>query len=338
MRNLCVFCSVWFVFHANAQIGGDYTYQFLQLLPSPRHAALGGVTTTLSDTHIEAAMANPALVSAQSSGQFTLNIEPYFAGINRGTAAYAIGIDRQKALLFDVRYIHYGSFDARDELGTQTGTFSGSEVALGVSYAHYLLGPNLYAGLRLSLISSSLDQYHSWGLTSDLGLYYQPFNNKLRFALVAMNIGTQITTYDEVREQLPFSVNFGVSNELAYLPLRWHLGVQHLERWDLAFVNSNQAQLDLNGNPNNQSPSFLAELSRHLVLGAELFPERSFSVQLGYNFLRATELRILDQRNFSGLSVGFGLNIRRFRFQYSHTRYTVAGNSSFFGLTFKPFY
>ena len=275
-------------------------------------------------------MANPALVSAQTAGQFTLNIEPYFAGINRGTAAYAIGIDRQKALLLDVRYIHYGSFDARDELGAQTGTFSGSEVALGVSYAHYFLAPNLYAGLRMSLISSSLEKYHSWGFSSDLGFYYQSINNKIRFALVAKNMGTQITTYDVIREQLPFSVNFGVSNELAYLPLRWYLGVQHLERWDLAFVNPNQVQLDLNGNPNNQSSSFFTEFSRHLVLGAELFPERSFSVQFGYNFLRATELRILDQRNFSGLSVGFGLNIRRFRFQYSHTRYTVAGNSSFF--------
>ena len=338
MRKLFVFWFLATALHSSAQIGGDYTYQFLELLPSPQHAALGGVTTTLSDTYIESGMANPALVSAQSAGQFSLNIEPYFAGINRGTAAYAVGIDRQKAILFDVRYIHYGSFDARDELGEQTGTFSGNEVALGISYSHYFLAPNLHVGLRANIISSSLEKYHSWGLTADLGLYYQPFKSSLRMGLVAKNMGAQITTYNEVREALPFSVSLGISNELLYLPLRWHIGMHHLERWDLAFVNPNQSQFDLNGNPQNQSPSFLTELSRHLVLGAELFPERSFSIHFGYNFLRASELRILDQRNFSGLSVGFGINIRSFRFHYSHSRYTVAGNSSFFGLTFKPFY
>lgn len=338
MRKLYIFWILISALHSHAQTGGDYTYQFLELLPSPKHAALGGFATTLSDTHIDSGMANPALVSAQSAGQLSLNIEPYFAGINRGTAAYAVGIDRQNALLFDVRYIHYGSFDSRDELGVKTGTFSGNEVALGVSYSHYFIAPNLYVGLRANIISSTLEKYHSWGLSADLGLFYQPLKNSLRLALVARNMGAQITTYNDVREPLPFSVSLGISNELAYLPLRWHLGVQHLERWNLAFVNPNQAQFDLNGNPNTKSPGFLTEFSRHLVVGVELFPERPFSVQLGYNFLRASELRILDQRNFSGLSIGFGMNVRRFIFQYSHTRYTVAGNSSFFGLTFKPLY
>jgi hypothetical protein len=336
MRSLLLLFAFFGVLQSNAQIGGERTYTFLELVSSPRHAALGGFTTTLSDLNIDSGMVNPALVSNRSKGQFSLNVEPYFAGINRGTAAYVLGLRNQKALLVDVKYIHYGSFDARNELGEQTGTFTGSEVALGLSYAHYFLAPNLHVGIRASVISSKLEQYHSWGWSADLGVYYQSLQNRMRYALVFQNMGTQITTYVEVYEPLPFNIHFGISNQLEHLPLRWHFGMQQLQRWDLAYVNPNQVQLDLNGNPQDQSVNFLKELSRHVVFGAEMFPDRAFSFQIGYNFLRAAEMKVLDQRSFSGLSLGFGINIRKFRFQFSHTRYTVAGNSNFFGLTFKP--
>jgi hypothetical protein len=38
----------------------------------------------------------------------------------------------------------------------------------------------------------------------------------------------------------------------------------------------------------------------------ELFPKKR--VRIGYNFRRAEELRVVDQRNFSGISAGLGLN------------------------------
>ncbi len=69
-----------------------------------------------------------------------------------------------------------------------------------------------------------------------------------------------------------------------------------------------------------------------MVLGAELFPEKGFNIRLGYNFRRAEELRILEQRNFSGLSFGVGLKMNKLRFSYTHARYTSAANTSFFGL------
>ena len=67
-------------------------------------------------------------------------------------------------------------------------------------------------------------------------------------------------------------------------------------------------------------------------MGAELFPEKAFSIRLGYNFRRGQELNIIDQRNFSGISAGFSLRFNKVRFDFSHSRYTVAANSSIFGL------
>jgi len=72
---------------------------------------------------------------------------------------------------------------------------------------------------------------------------------------------------------------------------------------------------------------------RHVIFGFELFPKRSFNLRLGYNFRRAEELLILEQRNFSGISVGFGLKLNKLKFNYSYSRYTLAGNTSLFGLT-----
>ena len=94
-----------------AQIGGSKTYQFLELSASPRHMALGTWVSTLSMNSIHSALANPAMVSDSIQGQVVLNYQPYFAGINRGTAAAIFGLREGRSILVDTRFIHYGTFD-----------------------------------------------------------------------------------------------------------------------------------------------------------------------------------------------------------------------------------
>ena len=86
-------------------------------------------------------------------------------------------------------------------------------------------------------------------------------------------------------------------------------------------------------NNNGQEVKLPRKIFDHFSFGAEIFPEKSFNIRLGYNFRRAEELRILEQRNFSGISVGIGLKIRKLKFNYSYSRYTLAANTSLFGLT-----
>ena len=80
-------------------------------------------------------------------------------------------------------------------------------------------------------------------------------------------------------------------------------------------------------------PFVFGNALRHVIIGAELFPEKAFNLRFGYNFRRGEELRILNQRNFSGISVGFGLKMNNLKFNYSYSRYTLAANTSLFGLT-----
>jgi len=125
----------------------------------------------------------------------------------------------------------------------------------------------------------------------------------------------------------------GVSQELENVPIRWHLTLDNLQQWNISFSNPNQAQTSLDGSTTEKKTSIFGNALRHTVFGVELFPKKSFNLRLGYNFRRAEELQILDQRNFSGISVGFGLKFNKIKFNYSYSRYTLAGNTSLFGLT-----
>ncbi len=319
----------------SAQIGGDATFRFLELSNSPRQLALGD-PITLRDMDISSTLANPAMIRGEQGGQVMVNYEPYFDGINRGSAAYAYTINRQKALVFDVNYINYGTFEGADPLGNPTGSFTGSEVALGLASSHYFLRQNIHLGVRLRYALSNLESYSSSAILGDIGLYYNPISKPLRIALVYQHLGSQLTAYEDVFEPLPSNLSLGFSSALKYLPLRWHLTFHHLNKYPLYFDNPEDASQTLGGGTNQRSAGLAKKLLRHASFGVEVFPESLFSIRLGYHAQRAAELRILELRNFSGLSFGVGMQLRRLRFQISHARYNIAGNRTFLGLTLEP--
>ena len=317
----------------NAQLGGEATYQFLNLVSAPRQAALGGKVITNVDYDVTQALYNPATINVAMDNQLALNYTSYLGGIGYGTAAYAYTIDRRTQTIHGgITYINYGDFDGYDENGNATGSFSGSETALSVGYATQIGYSDFYVGGNLKLITSKLEQYSSFGAAVDLGLIY--INEDLDFnaALAVRNLGSQITTYAGLNEPLPFEVDFGISQKLEHVPLRWHLTFENLQEWPIGRPNPARAISDLDGNQTEEKVSFFNNVFRHLIVGAELFPDRGFNIRMGYSFRRAEELRILDQRNFSGLSFGIGIKLNKMRFSYSHARYASAANTSFFGL------
>lgn len=316
-----------------AQVGGEATFQFLNLVSSPRQAALGGKVITNYDYDVTSGLFNPASINEEMDNQLAINYSSYLGGISYGTAAYAYTWDRHvQTLHIGMTYINYGEFDGYDQNGVSTGTFTGNEAALSAGYAYQIPYTDFYLGANLKVITSKLEQYNSIGIAADLGAMY--INEKLDFhaALSIRNLGTQIVTYAGLNEKLPLDISLGLSQTLENVPLRWHLTFENLQKWPLAFSNPARASTDLEGNQTQEETSFLGELMRHTVLGAELFPERGFSIRLGYNFRRAEELRIEEQRNFSGLSFGVGIKLNKMRFSYTHARYTSASNTSFFGL------
>ena len=316
-----------------AQLGGNATYQFLNLMSSPRQAALGGKVITNVDYDVTQALYNPATINVEMDNQLALNYANHLGDIRYGTAAYAYTVDRRTQTFHaGVTYINYGNFEGYDENGNSTGDFTGNEAALSIGYALQIGFSDFYAGANVKLISSKLEQYNSFGAALDFGVIY--INQYLDFnaALVVRNIGTQLTTYAGLNEPLPFEIDFGMSQTLENVPIRWHLTLENLQQWPIATANPARATTDLNGNQTQEKVGFLSQLIRHTLLGVELFPKKGFNLRMGYSFRRAEELRIIDQRNFSGLSFGIGLKFNKLRFSYTHARYSLASNTSFLGM------
>ena len=316
-----------------AQLGGNATYQFLNLMSSPRQAALGGKIITNVDYDVTQGLYNPATINLEMDNQLALNYANYLGDISYGTAAYAYTIDRRgQTFHAGITYVNYGSFDSYDENGNNTGTFTGNETALSFGYALQIGFSDFYSGVNIKLISSKLEQYSSLGGALDFGLIY--INEYLEFnaALAIRNLGTQFTTYAGLNEPLPFEIDLGFSQKLKNVPIRWHLTFENLQQWPIAAANPARVTTDLSGNQTQEEIGFLSQLIRHTLVGAELFPDRGFNIRLGYSFRRAEELRILEQRNFSGLSFGIGIKFNKLRFSYTHARYSSASNTSFLGV------
>jgi len=318
---------------ANAQIGGRYAYQFLNLTTSPRMAALGGKVITNYDYDPTQALINPASINPAMDNQLSVNYINYIGDVNYGSAAYAYSWDRRTQVIHaGVTYVNYGSFDGYDEQGNPTNSFSGGEVALSIGHARNIAFTNFHLGGNIKFISSTLEQYSSFGIALDLGAMYVYDAWDLNISVVGRNIGAQITTYDAIREPLPFELIAGISQTLMNVPIRWHLTFENLQTWNLAFSNPNRDEIDLDGQITKENINFFDEIFRHTIVGIELFPEKGFNIRLGYNVRRAQELRIIEKRAFAGISAGFSVKFNKLRLSYTYAKYSSAAASSYFGL------
>ena len=326
---LILLCSV-----THGQIGGQSAYQFLNLVTSPRQAALGGKIITIYDNDVNQANFNPATINSEMDNHLALNYGSYFGEVTYGTASYAYTFDRHlQTFQAGVNYVNYGKFQGTDETGNPTSDFTGSEIALSFGYSFMIPDVPIHFGANAKLISSTLESYNSLGGAVDIGALFIDERNDVNWALVVRNIGIQFTTYSGTKEKLPLEVLIGVSQEVENVPIRWHLTLENLQQWNIAFSNPARAVGSIDGGSTPEKVSVFNNALRHVIIGVELFPRKSFNVRLGYNFRRGEELSVLEQRNFSGISLGFGLKFNNLKFNYSYSRYTLAGNTSLFGLT-----
>ena len=333
LRKLVFLLSLLLSAATFSQIGGKSVYQFLNLAQSPRQAALGGKTVTVVDYDVNQAFYNPATINEKMHNRLSANYGSYYGEVSYGTAAYAYTYDRHlQTFHAGISYVNYGTFKGRDELGNLTSDFTGSEAALSLGYAYNIPWTDMFVGANAKLISSSLESYNSWGAAVDLGFLYVDVDNDINYGLTVRNLGFQIKPYQDTNEKLPLAIDAGISQLMLHVPIRWHVTLENLQQWNIAFSNPNRAEGSLDGGSEEEKVSFFNNALRHVILGAELFPEKGFNLRLGYNFRRGEELRIVDKRNFSGISVGFGLRFGKVKFDYSYSRYTIAANTSLFGL------
>ncbi len=319
-------------FTGKAQIGGETTYQFLELTNSARMAALGGNQVALSDTSdLNLPFHNPALLHQGMNNLVLVNYVNYFMDINYGYASYARSYNGIGNFALGMHYINYGEFKEATELGELTGNFfNAAEYALNMIYSNKY--KRLSYGANLKPVFSAFESYRSFGMAADLGVSYSSKDSLTHVALVARNMGGQITTYyeDGNREPIPFNLQAGISTKLKYAPVMLSLTMQHLTNWDLGWSEEENEQTLENWYERRES--FAKQIMRHAVLGVEILPSPNFTLRAGYNYQRRQELKYDERLSTVGFSMGFGLKVKRFRLDFATSRFHLAGSSNLFSL------
>jgi hypothetical protein len=339
-RSLLVILLYWaFNLVVSSQIGGTYTYSFLSQTNSARVASLGGKVVSLPEDDLNLPFHNPALLSPGMSDNLVLNYVGYFAGIKYGYASYAKSFESLGNFALGLHYIDYGEFTYADVNGIRAGEFSASEYALNLIYSRKI-DSFIRVGINIKPIYSSFEKYNSTGIAADLGIEYFNPSNLFSAGLVLKNIGTQISTYYGTagREPLPFEIQAGVSQKLAYAPFRFSVLLQHLQKWDLSYestLNNDNLFDPLSGEGNEKSgiDKFADNMMRHVILGMEFLPTDNFYVSLGYNYLRRQELKLSARPAMVGFSWGFGLKLSKFHLSYGRASYSLAGGSNHFSIS-----
>jgi hypothetical protein len=318
-----------------AQLGGRYTYGFLGLTSAARSAALSGNVIAVNNPDLSMTFENPALLDSTMGRQISLSYVNYFADINYGQAAYAMNTSRLGTFSARIFYLNYGDFIEANEYGEITGTFKAAEYNLGISWG-LRLDSAFTVGLSVKPVYSVFERYSSWGIAGDVALLYRSQQNRFSAGLVARNIGTQLTTYDNPdREPIPFEILAGFNYKIQYAPFNIFVNLNHLEKYDLDVILPGDVTDPATGEKvyNNRFQETALKALDHVGLGVEFVPGKAINFRFGYNFRRRAELKLGTKNTASGMSFGLGLKLKNFRLDYSLASYHVSGASHLLTIT-----
>ena len=268
---LLLFTGLWEQ-QASAQItGGQHVFSFMNLSPSARITALGGMQIAVKDDDPAFAAANPAALNPTMDGRLSFQHNFFLSDIQHGYVTYAndipkIGFTVHGAL----QYIGYGDIPMTDEYGNKLGgNIKASETALTLGAARPLTD-RLSMGLNLRFGFSTLDIYKSSALAADAGLMYADTAHGFSAALVLRNAGTQLSTYNGTREDMPFDLQIGISKRFRHLPFRFGIIAHHLHQWEITYDDPNFQDDDVlvfgGDEPAESNTSGVDNLFRHVPL------------------------------------------------------------------------
>lgn len=319
---------------AQAQISGDYTYDFLKLPVSARTAALGGNFAAINDNDINLSLGNPSLINANMHNDIGLNFVDYYAGNKFGYATYSRHFESVGSFAANVQFNDYGKFVYADEAGVQSGNFSANELALNVGWGRSL-DSNFSIGANIKGIYSHMETYTSTGLAVDVAASYFSKDGLFSASLILSNIGSQLTTYQGHTEPLPFEIKAALSKRMAHIPLTFSVLFTNLQKWDLTYLSPLQITTDPStGEKKTNEKKGVAgtadKLMRHIVLGAELRPFKILRVRVSYNYQRRHEMSIDSKPGMVGWAWGLGLKVYKFEVSYARAAYHLQPSYNYF--------
>lgn len=304
-KGLLVVISVLFSIARMQAQESQEVYSFLRLPVSAHVAALGGDNITLTDDDATLIFHNPALISGVSDKSINLNFMTYMEGSKTASASFVRAYKERATWGVAAQYMDYGTMKQTTADNVETGEFSARDIALAGTFT-YLLSDRISGGVTGRFITSHIASYSSAAVAIDLGVNYQDSERGWSLSAVAKNLGGQIQAYEDDFERIPLDLQLGVAKRLIGSPLRLSATLSRLNNWDQGFI-------------------------KHVAVGADLLLGENIYVAAGYNFRRASEMKITDSEGESnhgaGLSLGAGLQLQRFKLHVAYAKYHVSASS-----------
>jgi hypothetical protein len=315
------------------QLAGSRTYNSLNLPISARAAALGGSAYAIQTLDPGLVTANPALLHPELHKRLSFNTGFYLAGTNFGTFNYTHHAEKLKtSFLGSVTYVSYGKFDGRDPAGNPVGDFRAGDVVLSGGAARYW--KKFTYGAQLRMVFSNIEQYSSFGISTDWAATYHNEEKFFTAALLLRNAGAQLTTYvaGGEREPLPLDVSLAISKRFDKLPFRLQVVAHNLQTWDLTYPERPGGSFLINTGT-SQDRGFIDKLFAHVILGGEIEASKPIRIRFGYNHLVRQSLANTERKGLAGFSGGLGIVIQQFTFDYAVSKYHPAGTLNQVGLS-----
>ena len=312
---LCL-CLMVFMLHApfstlSAQ-ESQTAYNFLRLPVSAHAAALGGDNISLVDDDATLIFQNPALINDVSDRTINLNFMTYMEGAKTASAAFLKAAGERGTWGVTAQYMDYGSMKETTADNQELGTFSARDIAIGGTFA-YALTNEISGGVTAKFITSYIGSYNSLAVGVDLGLNYYHEDYDLSVSAVARNLGGQFKAYNDDFDRIPLDLQIGATKRIGQSPLRLSATMSRLNDWSEGF-------------------------GRHFAIGADVLLGQSIYVAAGYNFRRASEMKISDAEGSSahgaGLSLGAGLTLERFKLHVAYAKYHVSASSILINISY----
>ena len=323
VRLVLVIALSWLTNLATAQLGGQRSYDFLNLPIGARVSGLGGVVISATDEDVNLFLSNPSLLSDNNHNHISWSHLSYYADVKYNAFAYAYDFDKLGTMAIGVQRMGYGEFDRYDASDNYLGQFSASETALVVSKSHQV---SLFTmGLSAKFVTSNLDNVNSSALAFDLGGSFFHPQHELVASLLFKNFGFVLSDYSATsKDKLPTDVQLGFTYKPEHMPFRLSTTIYNLSNSEGAYHDPSLS---------SQKPTWLDQAFRHVNLGVEIVFSENFNIRTGYNHLIRKELTLEERSGMSGISLGMMARIKAFEFSYTWSTYHVAGGRSYFTIT-----
>ncbi len=321
-----------------AQVGGNYIYNFLNFNTSSRQAALGGTLLAVYDDDPSLILYNPSLIGARHHTALEVSAVDYFSNAAYGSAMYSHTFDKVGSFAYGMQFVNYGKFTMTDESGYDQGYFRAGDYAATIAWGRQL-DSNFSIGADLKLIYSTYESYKSFGLAVDVAASYVNQKKRLALSLLARNIGSPIVNYVPGQfEKIPFDLQLAFSQRFKFIPVRYHISLHHLYRWDMRYVGENDPLLEYDVTTESpiypsKTAQFFDNMFRHLTVGIEIIPVKYLSLYVSYNHNRRQEMHIPQKRTLAGFSYGFMIDIHSIRIGFSRTHYAAGATPNFFNFS-----